>query len=239
LEKNYEALKKENNIDFLVFNPKKVPKLEVVIEKKKKINKNKIRKELLRKVRDTALMLSNINIIIKVSNNSELNLIRNKKKNISISYLETLNPEIFPWYNIKIANLTGFEVYQVYKEFVPNELIYAQLIQKNKNGLRLKKAKPVLTPIVLPPDYEFCYCKKFTQDVNLVGKIFIYLACDNWGNVEEGEINNCKSIFGWFHHYCIDSLKNFTTEEINDENFKWTCPECIKFEKNASENNKN
>jgi hypothetical protein len=173
LEKNYEMLKKQDSIDFLVFNPKKIPKIDIAMEKKKKINKNKIRKELLRKVRDIAQQLSSINITIRL-NGQDYSILYGRNKPITITYQETLNPEIFPWYMIKFPNLTTLEIYQVYKELIPNELIYSQIILKKKS-LRLKSKPRHFEPIVqIIPEYQYCYCRQFkNDDTQLVGKFIL------------------------------------------------------------------
>jgi hypothetical protein len=170
LEKNYESLKKIDNIDFLVYNPKKITKLELLPqEKKKKINKNKIRKELLRKVRELALQLTDLNVVIRINSAQDHNIFRNKNKNITITYQETLNPELFPWYLIKIPGITTFEIYQVYKELVPNELIYSETILRKKH-IGFKKLGQVEQPVV--QEFLYCVCKQYKcDDIELVGKM--------------------------------------------------------------------
>jgi hypothetical protein len=229
LEKNYEALKKQDNIEFLVYNPKKLPKLEK-IEKKRKTNILKIRKELLRKVRDIALQLSDLNITIKISSTQEYNLIRNKKRNIYITYAETLHPDLFPWYKITIENLTTYEVYQAYKEIVPSDAQYTELILRKKKNLRLSKSKhnkPILMNnlvVDFSQPYEYCYCKQKKNDQEVGNlKIFI-LACEYWN--DDKSLNKCVSS-GWFHHHCVERLKTLSTEEVSSESFKFICDECI------------
>jgi hypothetical protein len=105
---------------------------------------------------------------------------RNKNKNITITYQETLHPEKFPWYRVTITGYTTFELYQTYKELIPNEVIYAQIILRRKSNLRIKPKKIVepIVPVVIPQQQElatYCYCRTNKLDINLVGKLLVNL----------------------------------------------------------------
>lgn len=153
----------------------------------------KERKILLNTIRDLIKNISNLNIkITKNSITSEDNTneyIINPKEKIKLTYLDTLNPFIFPWYLVQILNLTPYEAYIIYKkELVPDEYSYNRIILKKNislgKKLKFKQKRNSLNEIVIPVIANdqtaeeanlYCYCKgKYPADF-MISKIFLLI----------------------------------------------------------------
>jgi hypothetical protein len=94
---------------------------------------------------------------------------------------------VFPWFLIKISNLTSFEAFNEYKQIVPNESAFNKIILKKsptKSRIVIKKEEkelPCLSVIYTnnetqkfeiykPEEGLFCYCKKpFLEGDFMVG----------------------------------------------------------------------
>jgi hypothetical protein len=64
----------------------------------------------------------------KINNTKKLNL-------IPITFKETLNPKIFPWFLIKVGNFKTIEIFNFYKKTIKDENLFHKLILKNKANI--------------------------------------------------------------------------------------------------------
>lgn len=203
LEKNYDILKKMDRTFEPVVIKKKLSLTPLKKIKNKQIIKKSLKKRekinLLKKVGELGKDISNLSIPIKINygedkNAKEYSYDKNKKLKNNISYLDTLDSKIFPWFLVKISNFTPAEAFNEYKQLVPDELSYNKLILKKsvsvKSKLTNKKGLSKQTTTILPclsviysnndshkfeiykpEEGLFCYCKMpFLEGDFMVGK---------------------------------------------------------------------
>ncbi len=135
-EKNYFESEKENKIDLMdkaqFLSSSENAKNENVIFFNNNLNKYKIfknemdneRLEKAQKIKETK-SIKEFNYILQSNKNSQV------KIPINLSYNDSLNPKLFPWYYIKCGNLTPFEIFNIYKKHIKNDELYKKIILKN------------------------------------------------------------------------------------------------------------
>lgn len=119
--------------------------------------------------------------------------IKINKEKINLSYYDTLNPSVFPWYMLKgFSNLSPYDLYKIYStELVTDESNYSKLILKKNFTAKKKKLSKkkklrgiaaisiksavnnVVQPEETPSDEIFCYCKKPCMGEYMIGKCYI------------------------------------------------------------------
>ena len=170
----------------------------------KKILKKRDKIDLIKKVIEMCRDISNLNIPLKITSENEKKIFvydKNKKTKITLSYSDTLNPKVFPWFLMKFSNLSPFEAFTEYKQIVSNDFLFnkiilkksfkAKILKKEVNSKEANKnnALPVTLSVIYSntndnqklevfkaEDGLFCYCKKpFMEGDFMVGKIKLIL----------------------------------------------------------------
>jgi hypothetical protein len=236
LEKNYEILKKNNkHLNLTSFNNSGMPNKKVLAnihfaKKDKKLHpqiaKIKLltkrdKRSLVHQVREICKELSNLEITIqkitKAENETkcEYNVIPLSKPKIKLSYQDVCNPLIFPWNLVKVSSnfFTPYEIFIQFKTLIPNEYSFTKYILK-KIPRKLKAEQPIIPPVVIDQTL-YCYCRQKCQ-----GNEFM-ISC-------EYESHGTCAFNGWFHQNCVDELKNLAKDDIEKEDFKFVCKECLK-----------
>lgn len=189
LEKNYEILRKmDKHYDLSVFTPKK--NISLTFSKndnnKKQHILEKDKRKLIHLIRELLKSLSNMNVVCKKSNEGEYTL-DHCKKGIKFTYEETKSPTVFPWYLVKLDNLSSFDCFNLYLSLVPTEYDYYRIILKKNYkkiikkslGLHIKEkiitiedTKGTKVEVYKEDDQLYCYCKrKFLVDDFMISKL--------------------------------------------------------------------
>ena len=194
-----EHAKKVSNINVFIkkvkINPESNPDEKMIIETEAKINEaNEIemKMDLCDTIREEKKSECELTDEPLSSKNEYEYVIKNVKEKINLSYPETLNPNLFPWFMIKgFSNLTPFDLHRIYmNELVPDESHFSKLILKKnftskkktqkklmrKNRLRANKNSVSLNNHVEPApqsnDEEiYCYCRKPFLGEFMIGKL--------------------------------------------------------------------
>jgi hypothetical protein len=137
-------------------------------EKKENFISKKDKTKVIKKIREILFNISNLNICLININEEEgkeeiygvNSLYRDK---ITLTYEETLNPEIFPWYMLKgVTRLSPLEAFKLYsKELVLNHEAFNRIILK-RPVIKLKKKKNKAI--------AYCECKSTSEDDTMIGK---------------------------------------------------------------------
>lgn len=228
LEKNFEILHKfDKRNDFSIFSKNKKGKLGKVrtgdkIKAQRTRLNAKEKARLICLVRAICKDLSSLRLGLKEvqHDGAETSYKIEHTEKIKLSYYDTLDPNKFPWYIVKIKNLSPFEIYCAYAELVPNAAIYASLVLKKNNQLKMgkKKKDAIMQENNKEQEDIYCYCKKPSLPGDfMISKLKLILGC----YYEDKCVNN-----SWFHQECVPELKELPREKIEHEDFVFTCREC-------------
>jgi hypothetical protein len=130
----------------------------------------KDKNRVMKKIREILIDMSNMNVsLVKSSevDGAEFYSIKPEpKEKITMSYEDTINPEIFPWYLLKgVSRLTPYEAFVFYsRDLVPNHEAFNRVILK-KPAIKLKKNKVKKQPEIL-----YCVCKTNQDSELMIGK---------------------------------------------------------------------
>jgi len=181
---------------------------------KKPILLKKIKKKIISQIRDTVLKISNINIIVKKkhkkskdldictsSNALKTDVVSNEKDktyydfapklNNGLTFFQTLNPNYFPWYMIKIDKMKTKDVYNQYLNLIPDQISFDRLVFKRieKKNKHKRKFHNRLVNVIknntentqtiqnfVEDNNIYCYCqKKYTPGSKMICKITIFI----------------------------------------------------------------
>lgn len=150
----------------------------------------------------------------------------NKFNKKEMSYKDTLNPKIFPWYLIdNISRVTPKQAYLAYKHLIcPDEITFMKKIQQKSDEEIQRKKNLLLRTVTYEVESEnkiICYCKS-----PALSKGGLIVNCYNESYCVNG---------GWFHQQCIEELKNLRPWEISRSDFIFTCRECQQKLKEAND----
>jgi hypothetical protein len=136
----------------------------------------KEKSRVMKKIREILIEMSNMTISVIKTNDTygveTYSIKPEPKEKITVSYEETLNPEIFPWYLLKgVSRLTPYEAYMIYsRDVVPNHEAFNRIILK-KPAIKLKKNKVKKQPEIL-----YCVCKTNQDSELMIGnEIIIFI----------------------------------------------------------------
>ncbi len=131
----------------------------------------------MNRIREILIALSNRKIKISINENEEYHLDSQSKERITLSYQDTLDPEIFPWYMMEgVTRMTPWEVFVYYsKELVPSQESYSKNVLKiSTKQKKKKKLRKILGKIIQQePETKYCYCKKEINDVMMIGSFLL------------------------------------------------------------------
>lgn len=158
------------------------------------------------------------------------------KKDISsthyISFKDIFDKEIFPWYMISFPDVTPKAAYIHFGKICNDEKQFNSLMfgisdkgtkcnkKEEKKKENTKSTKIFETRKVNPQAQDqdqdefntlYCYCKRKYDTGSFM------IACSN-------EVD-CPNK-GWFHPECVEELKGMKKEEIESEDFNFTCKDC-------------
>lgn len=160
------------------YQDKSEPSSKMKIKQKDNIISKKEKTRVMKKIREILIEMSNMAVFIykssEIDGDESYSIKSEAKEKITISYEETLNPEIFPWYLLKgVSRLTSYEAYMIYsRDIVPNHEAYNRIILK-KPAIKLKKNKVKKQPEIL-----YCVCKTNQDSELMIGNeiiLFIYI----------------------------------------------------------------
>lgn len=173
------------------------------------------------KVKDIYNKLIHRDISFKFKEKSQTYEVNKKAIPYCISFNDIFDKDKFPWYLVNFKDITPKTAYNFVGKTCSDESTFKKLIL-GINVDSYKKKEIVNTPenkeITL-----YCYCQKnYNEDSFMIG-------CSN--------DSSCK-YNGWFHPCCVKELNGKSKEEIEDENFEFTCEDCKKMLENE-ENQEN
>lgn len=167
------------------------------------------------KIKEIYNKLSNIDIYIKYKEKTSQYEVSKKYIYPNIQFKDIFDKNIFPWYLVTFNDVSPRIAYTYFGKICSDESTFKRVIlgitadsYKNKKQDLVNQTKSTnCSDIVL-----YCYCKRQYNEENV-----FMIGCSNE--------DNCK-YKGWFHPQCVDELKGMTKEEIEDENFNFTCRDC-------------
>lgn len=181
-------------------------KNEQVVEK---LNKQQIDK-ILTKVREIYNKLVNLDVSIKYREKSnKYEIIKdNTLVNHNYNFKSTFDKNIFPWHLINIPGIPIKTAYINYGQIINCETEFKKYILLKNDVIPKIEAAPVLPAI--EDDKQYCYCKSNNTENSYM------IACSN----DDCEYN------GWFHPSCCPETFGKSKEEIESDNFEFTCFSC-------------
>lgn len=201
-----------NNLKYL--NKKRTKLCQTDINEVPELSKNQLNKVISR-VKDVYHKISNLDVMVKYREKAKKYEVLKEFTNF-VSFKDTFDKNIFPWYLINIPGIPIKLAYVNYGRLCNNNTEFNKLILcKNSD----KSTHPV--NLTTNTTSLYCYCKNKYDESFMV-------ACSNEAN--------CK-YNGWFHPLCVDELKHYTKEEVENDNFVFTCKSCLK-QKNGEEESK-
>lgn len=200
-------------------------------------------------------IIRNYNETIEFNQYSKLNLIKIMSlipSNTLLSYDEVLDRNYFPWKKMKFKSLTYIDLYNNFILICPDDKVYKRLFLHELNYLfysnswfslqfednikiKSRRKRERKKEKKGKANYPYCYCKESKVDI----KDNYLISCN--GYIESGSdinnvINNTKKNIianqcinnGWIHKQCDERLMYLSHENISNENFKFTCRDCLK-----------
>lgn len=169
------------------------------------------------KIKEIYNKLNSIDVYIKYKEKTSQYEVSKKYVYPIIQFKDIFDKNIFPWYLVTFNDVSPRLAYTYFGKICTDESTFKRVIlgitadsYKNKKQDLFSQTKNTnISDIIL-----YCYCKKQYNEENV-----FMIGCANE--------SNCK-YNGWFHPQCVDELKGMTKEEIEDENFQFTCRDCIR-----------
>ena len=190
-------LEKSSNYYFKFLNKKK----KIITNNTQELSKSQINKVIL-KVKEVYHKISCLDIKLKYKERSKkYEFIKGPSQ--EISFKDTFDKNIFPWY---LINLPGIPIKLAYN-------YYGQECSSNNSFNQLILNKPNIS--VNPNKISYCYCKTFNDEA-------FFIMCSN--------SENCK-YNGWFHPECCEEARYMTREQLEKDDFVFTCKSCVKKKK--------
>lgn len=232
LEKQYESLQKQNprfNLITKTFPLEKSSSLHLKFLNKKRNKQNnqcnnnqynnfeltKIQQaKIISKVKEIYHKASNIDIIIKYKEKSKKYEVLRESNNF-ITYKDTFDKDVFPWYLVNIPGIPIKVAYQTYGKIISNLNEFNNYIfYRTTPGVNTKNNNlPINTAtnkyILNKSSCDYCFCKKSYDESFMI-------ECSN---------TTCEHN-RWFHPQCVEELKNVTKEEMEKDEFEFTCRSC-------------
>ncbi len=201
-----------NNLKYL--NKKRNKLCQTDINEIPDLSKNQLNKVISR-IKDVYHKISHLDVIVKFKEKAKKYEVLKEFTNF-ISFKDTFDKNIFPWYLINIPGIPIKLSYVNYGRICNNNTEFNKLILSKNNDKNNSSVNVAVNTTSL-----YCYCKNKYDESFMV-------ACSNE--------SNCK-YNGWFHPFCVEELKKYTKEEVEDDNFVFTCKSCLK-QLNAEEESK-
>ncbi len=171
------------------------------------LNKNQVNKVFI-KVKEIYNKLIHRDISFKYKEKTQTYEMIKKTIPYCLSFIDIFDKDKFPWHLITFKDITPKTAYNFVGKTCSDENTFKKLIL----GINLENGKKKdLTQADNEVVTLYCYCKKNYNDDRIM--------------VECSNASFCK-YNGWFHPDCVEELKEKSKEEIEDENFKFTCDEC-------------
>lgn len=173
-----------------------------------KLNKQQMDK-VLSKVREIYNKIISLDVPIKYREKSNKYEILKDPAHLNLTYnfKNTFDKNIFPWHLVNIPGIPIKLAYMNYGQVINCEAEFKKYILL-KNDVIPKICNTAITSV--DDDKEYCYCKSNNTDNSYM------IACSN----EDCEYN------GWFHPSCCPETSGKSKEEIESEDFEFTCESC-------------
>lgn len=145
---------------------------------------SKDKANLIKQIRELVRKLDYLNFSVKLLKKDNLDKKYNIYKQPYLSFLDLLDPKKFPWYLIEIPPFTTFQIYQAFREVIPNEYVYKSTILKmnHKDIIQPIRLQEELVSIIKTKDNQtnvvkfqednqlYCYCQRvFKENEYMIG----------------------------------------------------------------------
>jgi len=184
---------------------KKLPEAPVIncIE----LNKIQVNK-VFTKVKEIYNKLIHRDVNFKYKEKTQTYEINKKAVPYCISFIDIFDKDKFPWYLVNFKDITPKTAYNFVGKTCADESTFKKLIL----GINLDSGKKKeISHVDSEKITLYCYCKKNYNDDRIM--------------VECSNASVCK-YNGWFHPECVKELREKSKDEIEDDNFTFTCEDC-------------
>jgi len=193
--------------------------------------------KVISKVKEIYNKIISMDVYVKYKDKSDSYEVNKRIHPIAFPFKDIFDKNIFPWYMVYFNDITPKMAYNCIGSLCSDEYLFTKVvlgININKEGdgkeskclkegkdnkhVKSKTNKKRLDLDGMKHEENdlnsYCYCQRQYNSANTY-----MIACSN----ESLCIYN-----GWFHPSCVPELRNLMKEEIENENFSFTCMSCIK-----------
>lgn len=203
------------------------------------MTKSQINK-VISKVKEIYNKLVSMDVHLKYKEKTNSFEINKKNLPLVFPFKDIFDKDIFPWYSINFNDVTPKMAYNCIGNLCSDEYLFTKIVlgvnlnkekseenerkaskdcepnlKNGKNEKRRKEQKKTSSKLSQQNEEEYnsyCYCQRQYNSTNTY-----MIACSN----ESSCLYN-----GWFHPLCVPELRNLLKEEIENENFSFTCKAC-------------
>lgn len=196
--------------------------------------------KVISKVKEIYNKLVSMDVYLKYKEKTDSFEINKKTIPLVFPFKDIFDKDIFPWYSITFNDITPKMAYNCIGNLCSDEYLFTKIVlgvnlnkekseenerkagkdceptKNGKNAKRRKEQKTTSSKLSPQNDEEkynsYCYCQRQYNSTNTY-----MIACSN----ESSCLYN-----GWFHPLCVPELRNLLKEEIENENFSFTCKAC-------------